>query len=173
MAAQKFLAKSAAGLDSEIAATQTSAGAANANQIPALSGNGFFDPSLFPAGIGTATLNLPSSELIAAEAAVNIYSAAGVPTMRNANATDNTKPAMAFCPAGCASGASANVNFSGQIVTGQTGLTIGGPVFLSATTPGGATPVVPTTTGNLLQFLGWALSATSYIFMPNTGVTRA
>ena len=178
MAGQTFLQRdTTTQLPKEITATQTSAGAANANQIPALSATGFLDPSLFPAGIGTATVVLPTTEVIASGALIDIWGGAGgtTPSVRNANATDATKPAQGFVNAGVASGANATVNFPGSLITGLTGLTIGASYFLSAATSGAvvAAAAAPAASGNIVQQIGTAVSATSIIFNPDPGIIHA
>lgn len=171
MAGNKYLALDATtSLPKETAATQTSAGAANAGQIPALNAAGVLDSTLFPAGIGEASQVFPTSENLAAGALVNVWSSSGTPTARNANATDATKPAIGFVTAAVTSPANATVYFSGQIVTGVSGLTIGAPVFLSASTSGGVSSTAPSAVGNLVQQVGTALSATSFVFQPAPGI---
>lgn len=157
-------------LPKEQAATQTSAGAANAGQIPALNAAGVLDTTLLPPGIGEAALTFPTSENIAAGALVNIFPNSSTPTARNANAADATKPATGFVLAAVTQPANATVYFPGQIVTGVSGLTVGSPVFLSASTPGAVTSTAPSAAGNLVQQVGYALSATSFVFQPMAGI---
>lgn len=171
MAANKYLALDpTTNLPKETAATQTSAGTANAGQLAALNAAGVLDSTLFPAGIGEASQVFPTSENLAASALVNVWSNAGTASVRNANATDATKPANAFVTGAVVTPANATVFFPGQIVTGVAGLTIGLPVFLSAATPGGVTSVAPNALGNLVQQVGTALSATSFVFQPMAGI---
>lgn len=173
MAGNKFLVLDPTTLLSkETAGTQVSAGAANANQIPALNSVGVFDTTLMPPGVGSSALTFPASEALAAGAMVNIWSNASVASARNANATDATKPAVGFVLAAVASAATATVYFPGQDVTGVAALVIGDRVFLSAATPGGVVDIAsaPAVAGNLVQQLGTALSATSFTFQPMAGI---
>jgi hypothetical protein len=173
MAGNKYLAVDAtSGLPKEIVANQTSAGAGDAGKLPALNASGVLDSTLLPPGIGLASQVFPTSEALTAGALVNIFLVSTVPTARNANATDATKAAIGFVLAGTTSPANATVYFPGQIVTGVTGLTVGAPVFLS-TTSGAVTSTPPAATGNLMQQVGWALSATSFVFQPAPGIVRA
>ncbi|GAA0721363.1 hypothetical protein [Dokdonella soli] len=173
MAANKYLSLGGTGLPVEVAATQVSAGGANANQVVALNSSGFLDSTLFPAGFGESSISVVTSENLAAGALVNLYNNAGVLTARNANATDATKPAMGFVTAASTSPAANTVFFAGQQITGLSGLTIGAYHFLSASTAGTATATVPAATGNLAQNIGYALSATILMFLPQIGITRA
>ncbi len=150
-------------LPKEIAASQTSGGAGSAGQIVALNASGVLDSTLFPAGFGEASITAPASEALAAGAMVNLWSNAGVLNVRNANATDATKPVSGFVTAAFSSSATATVYFFGQIVTGVSGLTIGAPVYL-ATTAGVVTPTAPSASGNLVCILSQAaISATSFV----------
>jgi len=172
MAGNKFLILDpATSLAKEIAGTQTSAGAANADQIPALNSSGVLDITLMPPGIGSSAQAIVTSEALAAGALVNIWPNAGVANVRNANATDTTKPADGFVLSAFASPATATVYFPGQLVTGVSGLTIGAPVFLS-TTSGVVSATAPSATGNLVQQVGTALSATSFVFQPMAGIIK-
>ena len=171
MAANKYLALDPTTLlPKETFATETSAGGANANQIVALNTAGFLDSTLFPAGFGEASQIFPASEALAAGAMVNVWSNAGVANARNANATDATKFAQGFVVAAVAALANATVYFPGQIVTGVAGLTIGAAVFLSAATSGAVTSTAPVAAGNLVQQVGFAVSATSFVFNPAPGI---
>ena len=171
MATQKVLVlDTTTNLPKELTPNTTSAGAADAGKLPALNAAGVLDSTLFPAGIGEASQIFPASEALAAGALVNIWSNAGTPNARNANATDATKPAQGFVVAAVAALANATVYFPGQIVTGIAGLTIGAAVFLSAATSGGVTSTAPVATGNLVQQVGTALSATSFVFNPAPGI---
>lgn len=149
----------------------TSAGGSDAGKLVALNGSGVLDTTLLPAGIGSASQIFPTSETLAAGALVNIVDVSTVPTARNANATDATKPAMGFVLAGTTSPANATVYFPGQVVTGLTGLTTGSRVYLS-TTSGAVSTTAPSTAGNLIMLVGYALSTTSFIFNPAPGIIK-
>jgi hypothetical protein len=163
MAGNFYLNLGTGGLVQQIAATQVSAGSANAGQIVALNSSGVVDASMMPPGVGGASIALPATEALAAGAIVNIWSSSGVASVRNANATDATKLPSGFVNAAVSSGGTATVFFPGQMVTGVSGLTIGAPVFLS-TTSGGVTPTAPSASGNLVCMLSpAAASATEFV----------
>lgn len=173
MATQKVLVLDATtSLPAELTPNTTSVGGADAGKVIALNGSGVLDSTLFPAGFGEASQVFPTSDNLAVAALVNIYALAAVPTARNANATDATKPAQGFVIAATTSPANATVYFPGQIVTGVSGLTVGAPVFLSAGTSGAVTSTAPSTAGNLVQQVGSALSATSFVFQPMAGIIK-
>ncbi|MED5607790.1 hypothetical protein VV867_08830 [Pseudomonas sp. JH-2] len=160
MAGNKYL-KNTGGYPEEQAATQTSAGAANANQIIALDANGKIDVSLLPTGIGADTAVLPATEALAAGNYVNIYdSGSGTFSCRKADASGGVaKMAHGFVLAAVSLGASATIYFEGNNnqVTGMSP----GNVWLSASAPGTGTATAPTGSGNVQQRLGVATSASS------------
>jgi hypothetical protein len=170
MSVQKFLSQ-VAGQIREVIATVTSAGAANAGQIPALNSSGLLDITLMPTGVGPDTIVVPSSEALLAGAFVNIWSNAGTTNARNANATDTTKPAQGYVLSAVASAGNATVFLSGENNV-LTGLTVGSQYFLGATA-GLATTTAPSATGNNLQSVGYAISATTIQFQPAVPIQLA
>jgi len=138
----------------------SSAGAGDAGKIVALDGAGRIDTTMMPVGIGADTQSITASEALAAGDFVNIWDSSGA-KVRKADATVAGKEAHGFVTAAVASAASATVYFEGSNnnVTGQTP----GPVFLS-TTAGAATATAPTGTGNVVQRIGFATSATAINF---------
>lgn len=159
--ADKYL-RNNAGVLTETEATVTSAGAANAGDIPALDGTGRLDNSVMPVGIGADTASITASENLAAGDFVNIYNDAGDAKARKADASTSGKYAHGFVLAAVDSGDPAVVYFEGPNtqVTGATP----GEVFLSATTAGGFTSSAPSTAGQVVQKIGVATSATSINF---------
>lgn len=164
MAANKYVAL-VAGKLKEVIATVISAGAGDANKIVALDSTGHLDISVMPVGVAAEVVTAITSENITAGALVNLYSNAGVLTIRNADATTNTKPAHGFVIASTTSPASATMYIFGQTNNFVTGLTIGTKYVLSKTTPGGVTDIATfagaQASGNIVQEIGTALSATS------------
>jgi hypothetical protein len=155
----------------EVAVT-ASAGAADASKIPALDSGGKLDATMMPAGLGTDSRSgILASEAIAAGALVDVYNNAGVLNVRNASATASGKEADGFTLAAIASGASGTVYFEGTI-TGLTGLTIGGRCYLG-TAGGAVVQTPPAASGNVLQFVGVALSATEVTFEADDGIILA
>jgi len=146
---------------------QTSAGAADAGKPVALNSSGEIDSSMLPNREADST-TLPASENLAAGDLVNIWSDSGTLKVRKADATSSAKRADGYVLAGVTSPANAVVFHDGAI-TGLTSLTVGGRYYLSATA-GGLTieASVPTTTGNLIQFVGQAVSATKLLYQPDT-----
>ncbi len=160
MAGDKYLYNNA-GTITEKAAVQSSAGATDAGKVAALDSTGRIDASMMPTGIGADTALISASEALAAGDYVNVWNSAGAFKVRKADATTAGKEAHGFVLAAVASGASATVYFEGPNtqVSGQTA----GPVFLSTTAgTGSATP--PSGSGNVVQRLGFATSATSVNF---------
>lgn len=157
-------------LPKELTPNTTSAGAADAGKVIALNAAGQVDSTMMPPGTAGASISVATSENLAAGALVNLYSNAGTLTARNANATDATKPAVGFVTAAVTSPASATVYFGGQLDSASSGLTVGAAVFLSAATAGAATATAPAAAGNLVQQIGWAISATEFAFAPSPGI---
>lgn len=169
MAGKKYLQLGTAGVE-EKAATDSSAGVANAGDVVALDGSGKIPLNMMPVGVGAATKSIVASEAITAPALVSIWNDAGTAKIRKADAATN-KPANGFILASVASAASAAVYFEGE-VTGMSGLTAG-KVWLSATVPGATQATIPTTAGHIAQPVGWATSATTIDFESAEAITRA
>jgi hypothetical protein len=157
MAGNKYL-KLNSGVPTEEAALQTSAGAGDAGKIVALDSTGKIDSTMMPTGIGADTASIVSSENLAAGDFVNIYDDGGTPTARKADATTAGKEAHGFVLAGVTAPAAATVYFEGS--NDQVSGAVAGKVYL-ATTAGGFVAAAPSASGNVVQQLGVATSATS------------
>lgn len=148
-------------------ATVTSSGAASANKPILLDPTGRIDLSAMPVGIGPEVSTVQTSEALAAGDFVQEYDTgapAGTQRVRKADAS-NGRAATGFVIASFASGVPATVYHDGNN-TQVSGKTFGKMQFLSATTPGQCTETAPTTTGQLVQPLGYALSPTSINWNP-------
>ena len=157
-------------LDASIVnSTTTSAGAGSAAKLVALDGSGRIDTTMMPVGIGADTVAITASENLAAGDFVNIHDATGA-KVRKADATTAGKEAHGFVLASVTSGQSATVYFEGTntAVSGQTA----GPVFLG-TTPGLAVATAPSGSGNIVQRIGFATGATSINFQSNDPIVLA
>lgn len=152
-----------------INAKNASAGAADAGKIPQLDGAGRLSATMMPVGFGDDTTTLTTTEALAAGDFVNVWNSTGA-KVRKADATTAGKEAHGFVLAAAASGASATVYFEGTntAVTGATP----GLVFL-ATTAGGATSTAPSAAGNVVQRIGFAISATAINFQSNDPIVLA
>ena len=168
MAAKKYL-NIVLGKITQLAAVVVSAGAANDGDLVALDATGRLDNSVMPVGIGSDTASIQASEGLAAGDFVNIHDDTGSSRVRKADAAMAGKEAMGFVLAGAAGGANAVVYFEGQN-TQLTGLTPGVRYYLSTTTPGLVTAAPPSGAGNVVQYLGTAISATTLAFEATDGV---
>lgn len=150
-------------------ATVSSVGAGDAAKIVQLDGAGRLDSTVLPVGIGADTATITTSEALSAGDFVNIWNSTGAKA-RKADAATAGKEAHGFVLVGVASAGSATVYFEGTntAVTGQTP----GKVFL-ATTAGLATTTAPSATGNIVQSIGIAISATSINFQYQPPITLA
>ena len=169
MAAKKFL-RLVNGVLTEIFGVQTSAGAANAGDLVSLDDTGRIHNSMLPVGIGADTATITASETLAAGDWVNIWNDAGTAKVRKADATTAGKEVHGFVLSAVTSGNQATVYFEGTNtqVNGQTP----GPVYLQTTAGrGGAT--APNASGNVVQQIGVAVSATAVNFERGAPVTLA
>lgn len=169
--AQKFLTL-VNGVRQLFEAITTSAGVADAGKIVALDATGRLDESMMPVGIGADTKLIVTSEIIAAGDMVNVWDDAGTAKVRKADGSTTGKEAVGFVLEGAASGASVAVYFEG-VVTGLSGLTPGARYYLSASTPGLITATAPSASGNVVQFVGRALSATELSFEHDDAIVLA
>lgn len=161
MAANKYISNSSGKLV-EVVPAVISSGGGSANQVVALDSTGKLDVSVLPTGVGPEVFTGVASEIIAAGAFVNAYNNSGTLGIRNADNTNNTKPAHGFVLSGVASSGTATVYILGQINTALASLTAGSDYYLG--TVGAVTTTSPSTTGNISQFLGRAHSTTSMVF---------
>lgn len=170
MAGNKYVSN-AAGVLTEVAATQTSAGAGDAGKIPALDANGLLAATMMPAGVAADTMSLVSSDNFAAGDLVNVWNNGGVFTARKADASVTGKEAHGYVIAATTSPAVAVVYLNG-INANASGLTAGN-VFLSDTTAGKVSNTAGSGTGHVAQRVGVALSATQFQFCPELPVVLA
>ena len=168
MAAKKFL-RLVNGVLTEIFGVQTSAGAGNAGDLVSLDNSGRIDNSMMPVGIGADTASIQASENLAAGDFVNVWNNAGA-KVRKADATTAGKDAHGFVLSAVTSGNQATVYFEGTNtqVSGQSP----GPVFLQ-TTAGTVVATIPSASGNVVQQVGIATSATAVNFERGTPVVLA
>lgn len=158
-------------LDSTIVNSKTtSAGAGDSGKVVALDAAGRIDSSMMPVGIGADTSSIVTSENLAAGDLVNIWNDGGTAKARKADATTAGKEAHGFVLSAVTAPAAATVYFEGAD-TAVTGLTPGNQ-FL-ATTAGGATATAPSAAGNVVQRVGIATSATSLNFEAQQPITLA
>lgn len=188
-ASTKKFFKQVSGELTEEAALLTSAGAGDANRLPALNANGVLDATIVNStttsvgagssgkvvaldaagkidnsmlSFGPELSTATASEALTAGNLVNIYSNVGVVTMRKADAAAN-RPANGYVLASVASSA-VGVYYADGRITGLTGLTPGQSLFLGAA--GAATATAPTAAGSACQQIGFASSATEIMFNP-------
>lgn len=161
-----------AGRIKEKAAINTSSGATDAGKIVELDTAGKIDSTMMPTGIGADSADLITSEDLAGGDFINIYDDGGVPTVRKADAATEGKEAVAFVKSSSLSGENNTVFFEGTS-SGHTGLTIGSRQYLDATTAGGSTETPPSTSANVVQYLGLAISATEISFEATDPITVA
>lgn len=150
-------------------AKASSTGAGDAGKIAQLDGSGRLDTTMLPVGVGPDTASIPASENLAAGDFVNIHNSTGA-KVRKADATTSGKEAHGFVLSAVTSGNNATVYFEGTntAVTGQTP----GVVFL-ASTAGTATATPPSGSGNVVQQIGLATSATGINFEPQPHIVLA
>ena len=170
MAGDKYIYNNA-GVLTEKAAIQSSAGAGDAGKVPALDSTGKIDSTMMPVGVGTEVDVIPAVGAIAAGDLVNIYTATGAVKCRKADGSTAGKEAHGFVLAAVADAANATVYRPSQSNTQKTGLTPGTKQYLSVTTPGGTQETAPAT--GVLQVVGVAVSATALDFNPQAPIVLA
>jgi hypothetical protein len=170
--ADKMPALNASGvLDPTIVnAKVVSAGAGDANKIPQLDSNGKLDTSVMPSGIGADTSLITAFEALAAGDLVNIYNNASTANVRKADANTPGKEAHGFVLSAVSASASATVYFEGTN-NQVTGLTPG--LQFLGIVAGKTQAAAPTGTGKFVQRVGFATSATSMNFDQNDPITLA
>ena len=108
---------------------------------------------------------MAASETIADGAFGNIWSNAGVCELRNADNTDPTKSADVFVLKGASAGGVPQIYGPGSLNTAVSGLTPGAGYWLGAAGAVTGTPPATEHSGDVVQFLGKALSATALLFV--------
>ncbi|WP_310530714.1 hypothetical protein [Novosphingobium sp.] len=163
--------KLASGVPTDANANATSAGAGDAGKIVKLDGSGKIDSTMMPIGVGAETRSMTTSEAVAAGDLVNIHNSTG-PKVRKADATTAGKESHGFVLSSAGSGASVTVYPEQAVISGLTGLTPGTRMFL-ATTAGTSTATAPSTSGQVVQDIGYAISTTEILFNPRQPITLA
>lgn len=158
------------GVPTQEQAINSSAGAGDADKLIRLDSSGRIDETMMPVGIGADTASIEASENLSAGDFVNVYNDSG-PMVRKADATTAGKEANGFVLDAVASGNNATVYFEGQN-TQLSGLTPGDVLYLT-TTAGTASATAPSGSGNIVQRVAKAVSATSASFEPAQPITLA
>lgn len=156
MAVKKLINVNTNGTQQEYSGITSSAGAGSSGEIPALDGTGKLDTSFMPVGVGADSITAIAGEALSAGDLVYFN---GTGQVLKADATSITKAARGYVISAVSNGASATVFFDDSN-TGLSGLTAGSTYYLSAT-PGAATTTAPTTSGQIVQEVGFATSATN------------
>lgn len=146
-----------------VTAISASAGAGDASKIISTNSSGKLDNTFLPTGVGPDTTTVVTSENLAAGDFVNIYNNTGTSTARKADAS-NGRDANGFVLAAVTSGQNATVYRLGEN-NQLTSLAPGTTYYLSATTAGQAAVTAPSATGQIVQELGVAFSATTLVFV--------
>ena len=155
MAVHKVIQLNTNGTQQEYSGTSTSSGAASAGEFLILDGTGKIDVSALPNGIAADAITATAGEALAAGDFVYI---SGTGTVLKADATAIAKQTRGYVLSAVANGASATVYFD-ESNTAVSGLTAGATYYLAATA-GQVTTTPTTTTGQIVQEVGFAISAT-------------
>lgn len=167
MATHKVIQIDSSGIQSEYTGSTISTGVSSSFEFIAADATGKLDVTFLPNGVGADAVSAIAGEALSAGDFV--YFTAGGSVMK-ADATAIAKKAAGYVVASFLVGATSIVFFdeSNAFVTG---LTPGVTYFLS-TTPGAITSTPPTTTGNIVQEIGYATSATNIHVNMQTPVIR-
>jgi len=167
MAVQKILKVGSTTPFTEVSTIDSSAGAGSSGAIPSLDGGGKLDLSFMPSGIGADTRTVTAGETLAAGDLIYFDS---TPEAFKADANSEAKEAIGFVLAGITAAATGTAYFGSGIISGLSGLTIGARYYLSATTPGAISATKPSGSGDIVQQVGRALSATELYFEPQDSI---
>lgn len=167
--AEKIVATNASGVLDD---TLLNAATSGASKVLKTKPDGTIDESVLPTGVGADVKNVVASEALAAGDLVNIWNDGGTEKVRKADATAEGKEAVGFVKSAFTSAATAAVYLEGRI-TGLSGLTPGARQYLSAASAGRPTATAPNSAGNVVQFVGVAVSATEIDFEAGEPITVA
>jgi len=155
MAAKKYISQNA-GFMTEVQATDSSAGAGNEGDLVALDASGKIALNMMPTGVGADLKNMTANGAISARDFVYVEAAGTIAVADNGSVGTRS---VGIVQAAILDAAAGDVYFEG-IVSGFTGLTPGANYYLGT----GGTVVLagglPTATGEIVQKVGVALSAT-------------
>ena len=152
--------------------TSISQGALSAGAIPALGTDGRLDLSLMPTGIAPDTLVAVASDNLSGGMLVNVWDDNGVASFRRADASIAGKEADGFVLESASIGETVMCYFEGRN-TALTDLIVGKRYYLSAIDAGKVSDVVPTESGNVVQYIGRAISTTALSFEATDGIILA
>jgi hypothetical protein len=160
------------GKTKEETSVSVSGGPTDEGKIPALDSGGKLDLTLMPTGIGPDLKSLPVGVDVNAGDFVTIYDDAGTLKVKPALADVTTTQCDGFVKETIAAGNPVRIYFEG--VNDQiSGLTPGDRLFLSNTVAGAVMATPPADPGNVVQFLGRAVSASEIAYEATDGITLA
>ena len=159
MAGNKYLKKGTSGFPTEEASVQSSAGAGDAGKIVALNSSGLIDDTML--NVGNPSQSMTAGESLTAGDFVYINTSDSNKIYK-ADADAVGKKAIGYVSASASTDAAVTVYFEG-INTNLSGLTVGSDYFLSATA-GGVTATQPSTAGQIVQYIGTAITTTAIHF---------
>jgi len=168
MAVRKLIQVASTGAQSEYAGVATSSGAGDAGEFVILDASGKIATAQLPNGIGADAITATAGEALAAGDMVYISNTG---TILKADATAPAKAARGYVLTAVSNAASATVYFD-ESNTSVSGLTPGATYYLSATA-GGVTTTPTTTAGQIVQEVGFAVSATNLHVNIQEPITRA
>jgi hypothetical protein len=156
MAVKKLINLNTNGTQVEYSGVTTSAGAGSSGEFPALDSAGRLDTTMMPVGFGQDAIAATAAEALAAGDFVYFNGSGGV---LKADATAIAKQARGYVLTAVLNAAEATVYFDDSN-TSLTGLTPGATYYLSVAS-GTITTTAPTASGQIVQEIGFASSATN------------
>lgn len=156
MAIKRLINVNTNGTQVEYSGVVASAGAGSVDEIPRLDSAGRLDVTFMPVGFGQDAVTAIAGEALTAGNMV-YFSATG--TVLKADSTAVAKAARGYVTVSVANAASATVFFDDSN-NAVTGLTSGATYYLD-TVSGGITVAPTVTTGQIVQEVGFATSATN------------
>lgn len=129
-----------------------------------------------PGNAGGTTISISSTEHIIYGAAVELYSASGIISARNANAgiyggSNNVQPCHGFCTtvAGISAGKTGFIDLGPCVINSLSGIVVGQPYWLEQF-PGALRTTPYTVSGGIEQFVAVGLSTTSILAKPQAWI---
>jgi len=153
----------------DIESVSETTGASDGSKLIKTDTNGKIHLSLLPIGVGADNLVVIAYEDLIAGNFVNLFSDEGVTSVRKADASVSGKEANGFTLTAVSTGANATIYFEGSN-NQMSGLTIGSRCYLSAVSAGAVVTTPPAASGNVVQYLGVAVNATTIAFEATDGV---
>ena len=152
------------GIITELEAKASSAGAGDADKIVALNAAGQIDDTMLTA---VESYELTAGEALSAGNLICVIDSTGAKVVKADASSGTVRRAVGYVLAAISDTAAGEVHLGNGILSGLSALTIGAIYYLHTTAGGITTDVSAYTTGDIVQVVGMAISATELAFIDN------